>query len=211
MLARRADLERQPCSQPELAGTMIWTEETPGLQTTGNCAERRCRRASVAHAPDSRITRTIVAGRVREVRRVREVGGIRSELQGEPLGQLELTSQAQVHPEIARTTELVAVGVSQVSVGVAGNKGRREGARVEVPATQVAQGANAVAVGLTIQNMEWRHKVACLGGPDSVQRAGARDAERQPREVVDQRTDLPAAEDSVADARLCPPFSLAER
>ena len=67
---------------------MIWTEETAGLQTAGCRAERRCWRASVARGRlnSSRISRTIIGGRVGEVRRVREVDRIRSELQGETFG-----------------------------------------------------------------------------------------------------------------------------
>ena len=146
--------ESYPCRQPDLSSTVIWTEETAGLQTAGNCAERRCWRASVAHRSLSRVSGTIVGGWVGEMRRVREVDRIRSDLQAEPFGQLELPSQAQVHAEVSRATELVAVGVSEVSVRVAGDQRRCERARVEVSATQVAQSTDPVAVGLSIQNME---------------------------------------------------------
>jgi len=178
-------LENHSSRQPDLSSTVIWTEETARLQTAGNCTERRCWRASVTHGPQGRVSRTIVGRRVGEVRRVREVDRIRSELHGEALGQLDLTSQAQVHTEIPRATELVTVGVSEVSVSVASDKRRRERARVEVPATQVAQGANAVAVGLAIQNSELADQVACLCGSDSIQGARAVDGERQTGEVVD--------------------------
>lgn len=197
--------------EPELSSTVIWAEKSAGLQTTGNCAERRCWRASVAHTPNSRVRRTVVCVGIGEMRRVGEVGRIRSELQGEPFGQFELTSQTQVHAEVTRTAEFIAVGVSQVSVRVASNKRRCEGAWVEVFATQVAQGADAVAVGLSIQNMERSDKVACLTGSDRVQRPRAGDTKRQTSEIVDQWTNLPPTQNRVADTCLCPPLSLAKR
>src|SRR5579859_3198022 len=98
-----------------------------------------------------------------------------------------------------------------MSVRVAGNQRRCEGVRVEVLATHVAQGANTVAVWLTVENMERRDKVACLSGSVRIQGPWTSYAEWQTREVVDQRTDLPAAQDCVADACRCPWLSLPKR
>ena len=142
---------------------MIWTEETARLQTAGNRSERRCWRASVAHSPHSGISRAIVGGRVGEVRRVREVDRICSELQGEPFGQLDLTSQAQVHAEKAGAAELVTVGVSEVSVRISSNKRRCEHAWVEVSATQVAQSANAAGAGVILDEVSAKNEYAGVG------------------------------------------------
>ena len=106
---------------------MIWAEETTRLQAARNCAESRVwtrsgeiadlrsgiEDARLRRVNPRRIPRTGYL-RIREVRGVGEVDRIRSQLQGEPFGQLELTSQAQVHAEITRAAELVAVGVAEM-------------------------------------------------------------------------------------------------
>src|ERR1051326_3235978 len=96
-------------------------------------------------------------------------------------------------------------------VGIACDQWSRKCAWVEVAATQISERANAVAVRSVVQDMQLSDQVAGLPGTNCVAGTGTRTGERKSRELVDQRVDLPAAENRIAHAGLRPPMSLAER
>src|SRR5580698_5759205 len=76
--------------------------------------------------------------------RIRQAEGVGTNLHDVPLPEPEITDHAQVQAEVSRTAELIAVGVSEMSVSRAGNERCSKGGRVE----EVTSGI-ALAAGLT--------------------------------------------------------------
>ena len=71
--------------------------------------------------------------------RVGEAYGVCPGLELEPFGQTEQTSEAEVHVEVARAAERVAVRISIMGIGITGDHRRSERRRVEEVTAEVCR------------------------------------------------------------------------
>src|SRR5512133_3790731 len=120
------------------------------------------------------------------MRRVREAERFGAELQLDALRDRELASQRQVHLEVTRTAELVAVGVAQMRVGVNRDQRSRKSARVEVVTAQVTGCASrAIPRRFAADDPELADQIGYLPVAIGIQRAARTDCERQTGEAGD--------------------------
>ena len=94
---------------------------------------------------------------------VGQAESVGSDRYGDSLLHFEVTQHAQVHVEVSRTAELIAVGVPVMRIGCAGNQRGRKGGGIEVRTTRVAlRTGHASARRLAVKKLEFTDQIGRL-------------------------------------------------
>jgi hypothetical protein len=208
-------LELHVSPQPDSPVSGVRTEKAAGLGAAGNDPEVvvGAGAAQLPAAPNR--TRSCGACRTRDVRvcemgRVRKAESVGSYLQRDPFLDLELAQHTEVATEVGGTAELVAVGVSIVSVGRAGNERCGKDGRVEKATAEVALSAGYAGAWRPAANLVvLADEISRLARTIGVQVTACGHGKRHTAVPADQRVDQPAAENPAAYAVLRPGLSLA--